>query len=234
MSDYVDALKDLYRAHADPIAAEPMKAYMRRQFDYLGIQMPKQRELQRKFFSLHGLPPLENLAAVLLELWHEPQREFQYAAQGLLGKHENQLPAEFISTIETLITAKSWWDTVDPLATHTMGTHFRRFPQVRDQTLARWRQSEDFWLRRTCILFQNRYRAETDFDLLKAIICENLGSDEFFINKAIGWALREYTRVDPEGVRTFVAETPLKPLSAREALKWLKKQEANKGEKKTP
>jgi 3-methyladenine DNA glycosylase AlkD len=95
---------------------------------------------------------------------------------------------------------------------------------VREDTLRRWRQSDDFWLRRTCILFQNKYKTGTDFDLLKAIICENLGSKEFFINKAIGWALREYTRVDPVGVRAFVAETPLAPLSAREALKWLNRQ----------
>lgn len=87
--------------------------------------------------------------------------------------------------------------------------------------MERWRCSDDFWLRRTCILFQLGYKSETDFDLLKDIIRENLGSKEFFINKAIGWSLRQYTRVDPDGVRAFVAETPLAPLSAREALKWL-------------
>ena len=99
------------------------------------------------------------------------------------------------------------WDTVDPLATHTVGIHFKRFPLVKERTLAHWRKSDDIWLRRTCILGQNKYKAETDFNLLKAIICENLGSTEFFINKAIGWALREYTRVDPDGVRAYVAET---------------------------
>lgn len=99
------------------------------------------------------------------------------------------------------------WDTVDPLATHTVGIHFKHFPLVKERTLAHWRKSDDIWLRRTCILGQNKYKAETDFNLLKAIICENLGSTEFFINKAIGWALREYTRVDPDGVRAYVAET---------------------------
>ncbi len=127
-----------------------------------------------------------------------------------------------------LLTTKSWWDTVDSLATHTVGIHCQRYPAVRAETLPRWRQSDYLWLRRTCILFQNKYKAETNFDLLKAIICENLGSNEFFINKAIGWALREYTRIDPDGVRTFVAETHLAPLSAREALKWLNRQEQKK------
>ena len=221
MSAYADALKTLFQSHANPIAAEPMKAYMRNQFEYLGIKMPQQRALLREYIAEHGLPELEELRTVLLELWMLTEREFQYAALGLLGKYEQSLPADFIDTVETLLTTKSWWDTVDSLATHTVGIHFRRYPQVRELTLGRWRQSDDIWLRRTCILFQNKYKSETDFDLLKAIIYENLGSKEFFINKAIGWALREYTRVDPDGVRAFVAETALAPLSAREALKWL-------------
>jgi 3-methyladenine DNA glycosylase AlkD len=160
----------------------------------------------------------------LLDLWSLPEREYQYTACELLGRFEKKLPPEFIDTIETLLTTKSWWDTVVTLAGNTVGTHFKRYPSIREVTLARWRKSEDFWLRRTCILFQLKYKSETDFDLLKAIIYENLGSQEFFINKAIGWALRQYTRVDPEGVRDFVAETPLSPLSAREALKWLNRQ----------
>ncbi len=226
MTNYVDALINLYQTHADAEAAVPMKAYMRNQFDYLGIKMPLQRELLGKFIAEYGLPSLENLSTILTTLWQLPEREFQYAAQHILGKFDKDLPADFVETIEWLITTKSWWDTVDPLAVQTVGGHFLRFPKVRDQTLPLWRKSEHLWIRRTCILFQNRYKDETDFDLLKAIIRENLGSDEFFINKAIGWSLREYTRVDPVRVRKFVAETPLKPLSAREALKWLKKQEA--------
>ncbi len=224
MPAYVDALRSLFQSQADPIAAVPMQAYMRDQFPYLGIKMPMQRALLREFTDEHGLPTLKDLDMVLLALWAMPEREFQYAALGLLGKFDDQLPAEFIGMLEALLTTNSWWDTVDSLATHTVGIHFRRFPDVREDTLRRWRQSDDFWLRRTCILFQNKYKTGTDFDLLKAIICENLGSKEFFINKAIGWALREYTRVDPVGVRAFVAETPLAPLSAREALKWLNRQ----------
>lgn len=224
MHTYVDAFETLYRSHANPVDAVPMKAYMRGQFEYLGIKMPHQRALLKEFISEHGLPELAELPTVLLELWELPEREFQYAAQGLLGKFENTLPSEFIDTIDTLLTKKSWWDTVDSLAGNTVGTHFKRFPMVRDATLEHWRGSDNFWLRRTCILFQLKYKTDTDFDLLKEIICENLNSKEFFVNKAIGWALREYTRVDPEGVRAFVAETPLDPLSAREALKWLNRQ----------
>jgi len=228
MNTYTAGLETLFRSYADPSAAAPMKAYMRNQFEYLGIKTPQQRALLRVFIGEHGLPPLDELEGVLLALWALPEREFQYTALGLLGCFERQLPAKFINTIEMLLTTKSWWDTVDSLATHTVGIHFQRYPAVRAETLPRWRQSDYLWLRRTCILFQNKYKAETNFDLLKAIICENLGSNEFFINKAIGWALREYTRIDPDGVRTFVAETHLAPLSAREALKWLNRQEQKK------
>jgi 3-methyladenine DNA glycosylase AlkD len=229
MHTYVNALKTLYQPHADPVAAAPMKAYMRNQFEYLGIKTPEQSQLLKGFISEQGLPDLDDLAPILLDLWDLPEREFQYAALGLLGRFEAKLPAEFIDVIESLLTTKSWWDTVDSLAGNTVGTHFKRFPMVQDATLERWRISDDFWLRRTCILFQLGYKSETDFDLLKDIIRENLGSKEFFINKAIGWALRQYTRVDPEGVRAFVAETPLAPLSAREALKWLNRQAQKKG-----
>ena len=163
-------------------------------------------------------------------MWALPQREFQYAGVGLLAKFEKTLPAEFIETIETLLVTKAWWDTVDSIAGGTLGVHFKRHPAVREATLAKWRQAENFWLRRACLLFQLNYKKETDFELLKALIRENLGSKEFFINKAIGWALRQYSRLDPQGVREFVAQTPLNPLSAREALRWLDKKEVFKHE----
>jgi 3-methyladenine DNA glycosylase AlkD len=123
--------------------------------------------------------------------------------------------------MEYLIVTKSWWDTVDSIAGGPVGLHFKRYPEVLLTTLARWRQSENFWLRRTCILFQLDYKKETDFTLLCDIIRENLGSKEFFINKAIGWALRQYARVDAEAVRSFAESTPLHPLSRREAMKHL-------------
>ncbi len=137
MIDYVIHLKSLYYAHADPITAEPMKAYMRHQFEFLGIKTPQQRNLLRQFIAEQGLPALEDLAPILCDLWDLPEREFQYATLGLLGRCEKELPADFIDTIETLLTTKSWWDTVDTLACGTVGTHFRRYPDVRDLTLGR-------------------------------------------------------------------------------------------------
>ena len=234
MNPYVIELKNLFETHTDPKAAKSMAAYMRDQFEYLGIKSQKMGELQRQFYTEHGLPPLIELDGILHELWSLPQREFQYVGVGLLAKFREMIPAEYVETMEFLIVNKSWWDTVDSLAGGSVGFHFKRYPDVREPTLGRWRRSENLWLRRTCILFQLDYKKETNFDLLKEIICENLGSKEFFINKAIGWALRQYTRIDPDGVRAFVAATPLHPLSAREALKWLENQAKKQENKALP
>ena len=202
-----------------------MKRYMRDQFDYLGIKVPELMGLLKEQGRAHGLPPLEDLDAILRDLWALPQREYQYVANSLLSDFASQLPAEFITTLEFLIVTKSWWDTVDTIAGGALGIHFKRYPAVRRKYLTRWRKSDNLWLRRSTILFQLSYKSDTDFALLCDIICENLGSREFFINKAIGWALRQYTRTDADAVRRFVAETPLHPLSAREALKWLGRRE---------
>ena len=223
MHAYVKSIRALFTEHANPKQAGPMKRYMRDQFEYLGIKIPEMGQLLKQHIREHGLPPPADLDRILRDLWGLPQREFQYAANDLLEKFEKELPAEFIETLEYLLVTKSWWDSVDTIATGTLGVHFKRYPKVRKKYLTKWRKSGNFWLRRSAILFQLGYKKDTDFDLLRDIIRENLGSKEFFINKAIGWALRQYTRVDPQGVRAFVAETPLHPLSAREALKWLER-----------
>jgi 3-methyladenine DNA glycosylase AlkD len=222
MHPYVVPLKALFEQNANPAQAAPMKKYMRDQFEYLGIKTPQSLALQKELYSKNGLPEIAELDSILRDLWAFPQREFQYVALGLLGRCESKIPAKFIKTVEYLIVNKSWWDTVDSLAGGTVGVHFLRFPEVREKYLAKWRASDNFWLRRTTILFQLGYKQKTDFELLCDIIRENLGSNEFFINKAIGWALRQYARTDPKAVRKFVSATKeLSPLSRREAMKHL-------------
>ena len=223
MHPYTRKIRDLLAQHADPAAAPAMKRYMRDQFEYLGIKGPHMGELLKGFYAENGLPTLEDLDGIARELWALPEREYQYVATGLVRRMEKQLREEFIETLEYLLVTKSWWDTVDTISGGTLGVHFKRYPKVRDRTLAHWRKSKNLWLRRACILFQLNYKNETDFALMQDIIRENLGSREFFINKAIGWALRQYTRIDAKGVRKFVRQTPLEPLSAREATKWLEK-----------
>lgn len=220
MHAYALSLKKLYQQNANPEQASPMKRYMRGQFEYLGIKTPQSAALLKDFTKENGFPPLDKLDQISRDLWSLPQREFQYAALTLIRKLEKKYEPEFITTIEYLIITKPWWDTVDALASHAVGIQFKRFPDVREKYLRKWRKSDNFWLRRTTLLFQLGYKKETDFDLLCEIIQENLGSDEFFINKAIGWALRQYAWSDPKTVKKFVNATKeLHPLSRREALK---------------
>ena len=220
MNPYVTSLKNLFEQNANPAQATAMKKYMRDQFEYLGIKSPQNTALMKGFIKEHGLPSMDQLNEISRGLWSLPEREFQYAAMSLMGKFEKKYKPEFITTIEYFITTKSWWDTVDALAGHAVGTQFKRFPDVKAKYLKKWRKSDNFWLRRTTLLFQLGYKKETDFDLLCEIIRENLGSDEFFINKAIGWALRQYAHTNPIPVKKFVKATKeLHPLSRREALK---------------
>jgi 3-methyladenine DNA glycosylase AlkD len=226
MHPFAKSLREFYLKQADPEKAVPMKAYMRNQFDYLGIQSPQLAELNRGFIEKYGRPDLPDLEEILRDLWVLPEREYQYAALGFLHRMEKELPPDFIRVMEFLLVTKSWWDTVDSLAGGTIGFHFKQFPKVKEKYIARWRKSENIWLRRTTLLFQLGYKKDTDFPLLCDLIQENLGSKEFFINKAIGWSLRQYSRIDPDGIRSFVAQTPLHPLSKREALKWLEKRKS--------
>jgi 3-methyladenine DNA glycosylase AlkD len=220
MHSYVLALKKLFEANANPAQAEPMKRYMRDQFEYLGIKGPHFAVLMKGFIKENGHPPIDQLDIIVRELWSLSQREFQYVAMSLMSKFENKVGPEFITSIEYLLVTKSWWDTVDMLASHAVGTQFKRFPDVREKYLKKWRKSDNFWLRRTALLFQLSYKKETDFDLLCELVHENLGSDEFFINKAIGWALRQYAHTNSAPVKKFVKATKeLSPLSQREALK---------------
>ena len=224
LNDYLLPLVEAYTQAADPEKAKPMKKYMRDQFEFLGIKSPERQALFRDFLKQVGLPDLSKLDEICRDLWQLPEREYQYSGMDLWQRLRRQVTPEFVELLEYFLTTKSWWDTVDGLASHAVGDLFARYPDGRDAHLKRWRQSDNMWLRRTTILFQMRYKANTDQALLFAIIQENMDSDEFFIQKAIGWALREYSKTEPTAVTDFVNNQPLAPLSQREALKWLARQ----------
>lgn len=198
-----------------------MSAYMREQFPFLGIKSPERRALFKQFLTENGLPSVESLEESVWAMWQLPEREYQYLAIGLLEKMRRKVGPEVIELYEKLVVTHAWWDTVDGLASNIIGFHFERFPDLQDPWISKWRASEDFWLRRITLLFQLRYKDKTDVPLLFALIEENRESKEFFIQKAIGWALREHSKTDGDLVEEFIAKTELAPLSAREGLKWL-------------
>ncbi len=223
MHPYLLPLKELFDQNADPETAAPMKQYMRQQFDYLGLKTPQRRALLKSFLAQYSLPPTSELEEIIRQLWAMPEREFQYAAMDILDRRQKKLTPDHVPLIQHLILTKSWWDTVDLLATHQIGRLFIKHPEIRDQHISRWRTSDNIWLRRTTLLFQFPCKANTDEALLFSLIEENRDSEEFFIQKAMGWALREYSKVNAQAVINLVIRTDLPKLTEREALKWLHK-----------
>ncbi|MCK5050253.1 MAG: DNA alkylation repair protein [Candidatus Cloacimonetes bacterium] len=221
---YLEPLVKIFKANANQTNAEPMAKYMKNLFPYLGIKTPLRKELFRDFIKENGLPEITELKQIILDLWDLPEREFQYIAIGILKKFTKKWDEDFIDLFEQLIITKSWWDSVDGLASWMVGEHFIRFPHLRDKYIDRWMRSGNMWLQRTCLLFQLGYKDKTDEMLMGSIIMSLNGNKEFFINKAIGWILREYSKTDSQAVIKFVENNKLAPLSKREALKWLKNQ----------
>ena len=169
-------------------------------------------------------PEYEKITQIIKKLWAKPEREYQYFATELVERYEKKFQEDIIDLFEYMITHKSWWDTVDRISKNLVGSYFIKFPNKRDQYLKLWLDSNNIWLQRTCILFQLAYKENTDYKLLFDIITELKGIDEFFIQKAIGWALREYSKVDVERVKDFIENHELSPLSKREGLKYINKE----------
>jgi 3-methyladenine DNA glycosylase AlkD len=208
-------------AQADARLAVGMSDYMRRQFAFLGIPAPARRELAKAFFAAEGLPPAEALPELLRAFWELPYREAHYFAMELPLRLKKQWQEGWLAPLEACVLSQSWWDTVDYLAAHPVGFHFQRFPETRPAQVMAWADGPHLWLNRTAILCQLRCGEHTDWDLLQRAMLPHLRSSEFFLQKAIGWALRQYARSRPDRVRAFAAAHPLAPLSRREALKHL-------------
>ena len=222
MNTYLQPLIGSMTAVADPQQAVQMARYMRDQFAFYGIKSPLRREILSGFLREYGVPVIEDVPEVVQALWELPEREQQYNALDILIRLQKKLRPDFLPTLERLITTKSWWDTVDGLASNVSGTLFTNFPETGATAVQQWRSVDNIWLRRTTLLHQLKYKDKTNAPLLFSLIEENLDDKEFFIQKAIGWTLREYSKTDETAVRAFVANNNLSPLAHREALKWLK------------
>jgi len=167
-----------------------------------------------------GVPDITDLSEVIKLLWDLPYREYQYFALDLLAKFKNKVPSETINLYSYLITTKSWWDSVDIIASQLVGPIVKKNSTLIDSHIDAWSLSKNIWLKRTSIIYQLRYKKETDTILLSKYIKRSMGTEEFFLNKAIGWALREYGKVNPQYTIDFVASEPaLSNLSRRESLR---------------
>jgi len=207
--------------HGNQEKAPAMAAYMKNHFPFLGIQSPLRADLLKQYFSIHELPEgVQGVWEEVFALLDLTEREFHYAAIALMGKMK--LTIEDLDRIQRVIETKSWWDSVDSIAPTILGNVVKKERTGGEEVMKRWAQSENMWVVRASILHQLKYKAETNEALLFDTIERQKESDEFFIQKAIGWSLREYAKTSPNSVRTFVETTDLKPLSRREALKHIK------------
>jgi len=201
-----------------------MQAYMKSSMPYRGVSAPALRQLCRNAFKAHPVDSADEWQRVVLELWRNARfREERYAAV-LLTQARVYRPFQTFSSLsmlEEMIVTGAWWDFVDTLAGYNLGDLLRAEPRRMKPLMRRWAHDADIWKRRSAILCQLKFKHDTDLELLYDCIEPNLPHKDFFIRKAIGWALRQYAWTDPKEVRRFVkANTDrLSPLSVREALK---------------
>lgn len=215
---YKQLLAELNR-HADPARAAPMAAYMKNRFDFIGIAKPQVKCICKPLFQ--GAAKAAVDWDFVRQCWANPHRELQYCALEYLRAVQKNLTPQDIPRLQALITDKPWWDSADVLD-RIVGGIALRYPEANAVLLA-WSQSDNIWLRRVAIDHQLLRKEQTDTALLEQILRNNLGQTEFFINKAIGWALRDYSKTNPQWVRRFIEQhrSRMAKLSVREASKYL-------------
>ena len=218
----IEQLRRRMKVAADPLKAAGMQAYMKSTMPYHGVNMPQLRAISREVFDGSSMSCLE-WSETILELWRDARyREERYAAMFLLGmkRHRECITPAIMPMLEEMIVTGAWWDYVDEIA-RVVGDLLRRYPKQIRPVMRRWSTDSNLWKRRVSIICQLAFKKDTDLELLYANIQPNLGDRDFFIRKAIGWALRQYARTDPDEVARYVRvhEAQLSGLSRREALK---------------
>jgi 3-methyladenine DNA glycosylase AlkD len=218
--NFILALENAFVANKNPENAFAMAKYMKNNFPFFGIKTEKRRRIFKEIWKENKEEVSANAREIALDLYSKPEREFQYCAIEILIKElQGNYKKEDIQLIEKLISDNSWWDSVDTIAKYILGEYLLEFPLETKNVIERFSRSENMWLNRSAILFQLGYKQKTSADLLFSECLKHSHSKEFFIQKAIGWALREYAKSNPEDVKEFVKTNTLKPLSKKEALK---------------
>ena len=215
----LDLITD-FEENRNELLAESMSKYMQDKFRFLGIRGATRTEIYKKYFPDARKTKIIDWDFVE-SCWNKEEREFQYVVVYYLKAMQKFLKREDISKLKYLIVTKSWWDTVDLLA-KVIGSLVIRIEGY-DQIMLEWSKDSNIWLKRVAILYQLSLKEKVDKQILERILVDNLGDNEFFINKAIGWALRNYSKYNPEWVREFIKKNKdnMASLSIREASKYI-------------
>lgn len=210
---------EIFYANRDYDTSVPMTKYMKDKFPFLGIKKPERAELSKEFLKERKKDE-EVDWKFIFTCFDLPEREFQYLALDYMAVVKNLFTPEDMLNIEKIIVTKSWWDTIDPIS-NIVGHIALKYPELKEGILLKWVNANSIWLNRVSIIFQLKYKEKTDLEFLSNAIIKNADTLEFFKNKAIGWALRTYSRIDPDWVKNFLAKNQLSRLSIKEASKYL-------------
>lgn len=217
---FINSLTTSFNQNSNKENAHYMHEYMRGKFIYFGIKTKERRELLKDAIEKHKKEVTTNVRQITSALYKLPEREFHLCATEIFEKYlRKKYRKDDIKLIEALITTHSWWDTVDFIAKQVLGKYLQEFPEELDNVISRFTTSNDLWLNRSTIIFQLGYKNNTIEETLFKQCIHFKESDEFFVKKAIGWALREYGKTNPQSVLNFVNSTSLKPLSRKEAIR---------------
>lgn len=210
-----------YESNANRTKAFEMKAYMRNRYEFFGLPMPLRRKIALTFMKQLLAIKDDHFEEIIRTLWNHPNREVHYFAMEYAFKAKKMWTKDSIQIFEWMITTNSWWDTVDYIASNLIGNFFTKYPDLIKPTIQRWNNSDNFWLHRVTLIFQLKYGAKTDADLLFRQCKKYANSEEFFIRKAIGWALRQYSKFNPKDVSKFIQSNKLSTLSVKEGSKYI-------------
>ena len=221
--EYLGKLLVLFDQHADEGNAVPMKKYMREQFDYYGVKAPLRKSLVKEFVKKHGRLAGDELKMFSRLAFRENHREIQYALGDLIIPIAKKLDPSFLPLFKELIQTKSWWDTVDFIAPHFVGKILLNYPDLIANYPEKWIESDNIWLQRSAILYQLHYKEKIDAERLFRYILRRADSKEFFVQKAAGWTLRQYSKFNAKEVIHFINSHDLASLTKKEGLKWLER-----------
>lgn len=221
--DITDFTRRALRVHAEPARIPQMQAYLKTDQPFLGVMADGRVEVVREVDARFPAADVHENESQVAALWREPEREMQYVAVGLARRRRKVVGVASLGLYERMIREGAWWDLVDEIAMHLVGVAGLAEPDTIRTAMDAWIVDPDMWIRRTAIIFQNRHKAKTDEARLFRFCLASAHEKEFFIRKAIGWALRDYAKTSPEAVREFVEEhrERLSGLSIREATKHL-------------
>ncbi len=215
-------IQSLFDSNRNAYQAARMAAYMKNLFPYYGLQKPVRAELQKSFIADTKNYKIEEVHLITRQLWALPEREMQYLAMDMLYANKRKWNEDTLDLFEELITTKSWWDTVDLLASKMLGAYIKKDYENYRERVNGYMRSKDMWLNRTAIIHQLTYRSDIKLDILEAAILNVIQQKEFFLQKAIGWSLRQHAKTDPDYVQAFVStHNNMSNLAKREALKHL-------------